>query len=130
MPKKNPDKQIVKCKVCGLKRVKQRGNTSAKGRSFFVDEMGRMWNGMVCPTCNVKRIDPYCKRYRRYTKIDPEEFLKRVQEKYAEIVGKMEKAKLKKILKDMEDEKEKEMDKNIVKDFYEQNGQDISSVTE
>lgn len=102
MGKKNPDKSSVKCNVCGLKRMKIRSLALTKGgRSLFTDELGRYWNGNVCPSCNVQRISPYCKRYRKVVRMSPEEFLKKVQERYADIMKGKKKSILKRIVHEM-----------------------------
>lgn len=102
MGKKNPDKSSVKCNVCGLKRMKIRSLALTKaGRSLFTDELGRYWNGNVCPACNVQRISPYCKRYRKVVRMSPEEFLKKVQERYADIMKGKKKSILKRIVHEM-----------------------------
>jgi len=47
---------LVKCKVCGIDKIKNKVGKRKTG-SIFVNEAGVEWNGLCCAECN--RIRSY-----------------------------------------------------------------------
>lgn len=49
-------KDLRQCKLCGETKIRiQAGNFDEKNKKF-VDESGKLWNGLVCPPCNHTRM--------------------------------------------------------------------------
>ena len=51
----NIETSLIKCKKCALVKTRYLAGKYGKGDKKWVDEAGKMWNGHVCPECNVAR---------------------------------------------------------------------------
>jgi hypothetical protein len=54
---------MTKCKICGIEQTKEKVGTRRTG-SIFVNELNLEWNGLTCPSCNVKRSNKNMKKLR------------------------------------------------------------------
>ncbi len=53
------DREYTKCKACNEVKERVSVTTWKSGESRykkFTDDEGSVWNGRVCPQCNIKRI--------------------------------------------------------------------------
>lgn len=47
---------LTQCKGCKEYLVKSITGTFAKNNKRYTDELGRLWNGKLCPKCNTLRL--------------------------------------------------------------------------
>ena len=58
------EQSIIKCKKCNIVKTRFLSKKYKKGDKKWVDEAGKMWNGHVCPGCNVGRAKDSMKKSR------------------------------------------------------------------
>lgn len=45
---------LSKCRACGLNKTRVRSTRRRqKSRFYYVDENGKLWNGLQCPQCKL-----------------------------------------------------------------------------
>ncbi len=54
-PVSPPEVQQKKCKKCGIRKSRIAAGKFDLKNKKWVDESGKLWNGHVCPPCNVLR---------------------------------------------------------------------------
>lgn len=60
-----PESQRKICKVCQELKTRVLDDSYRWGKcKLWKDEEGKLWNGLTCPPCNVKRANGYMKKLR------------------------------------------------------------------
>ncbi len=55
---------VVKCKKCLETKTRYLAGKYKRGDKKWVDEHQKIWNGHVCPACNVTRANGVMKEHR------------------------------------------------------------------
>lgn len=48
--------EVKQCKTCGEVKTRYMSGKYAKLNKKWTNDKGQLWNGKVCPECNVKRL--------------------------------------------------------------------------